>query len=73
MPLPDPVPPMVSAPRWAGVGLRADLILGWASRPPANWPADWWQRNYDEVYEYDAPGTWEMTDRMMNIPPAPAP
>jgi hypothetical protein len=77
MPLPDPSPPIVSAPARAGVGLRAELAAGWRRVPMPDWPADWWQRNYDLRYEYDAPGAWPLTDRMLEIPnfpyPAPAP
>jgi hypothetical protein len=68
MPLSSPTPPIVSAPRWAGVGLRAQLLLGWQRFPMPSWPADWWQRNYDLLYEYDAPGTWPWTDRMAGVP-----
>jgi hypothetical protein len=73
MPLPDYPPPIVSAPRWAGVGLRAELQLGWMRFPMPSWPDDWWQRNYDLLYEYDAPGTWPMTERMMRVPGFPYP
>jgi hypothetical protein len=74
MPLPDPTPPIVSAPRWAGVGLRAELLVGWMRVAMPDWPADWWQRNYDtQFYEYDADGTWPVTDRMLEVPGFPYP
>jgi len=73
MPLPDPPTPIVSAPPWAGVGLRSEILYGIASRPPADWPADWWQRNYDLAWEYDAPGTYPLTERHLRIPGWPYP
>ena len=71
MPLPDPSPVVVQAPARAGVGLRAEILQGILWRPPPTWPEDWWQRNYDAVYEYDAPDPMPLTPRMMNIPPPP--
>jgi hypothetical protein len=73
MPLPASRPPIVSAPRWAGVGLREVLLAERMQRPPADWPDDWWQRNYDLLYEYNAPGTWPVTERMLNVPGFPYP
>jgi hypothetical protein len=73
MPLPAPTPPIVSAPRWAGVGLRAELLLGWRRLPMPDWPADWWQRNYDLIYEFNAPDPLPLTDRMQRVPGFPYP
>ena len=73
MPLPDYPPALVQAPRWAGVGLRAELLAGWMRFPMPDWPADWWQRNYDLLYVYDAPGGTPMTERHLRIPGFPYP
>jgi hypothetical protein len=73
MPLPDYPPTLVSAPRWAGVGLREELRRGYVRFPMPHWPSDWWQRNYDLLYEYDTPGTFPLTERMLRIPGFPYP
>ena len=72
MPLPEPTPVLSSAPRWAGVGLRAQLWWEKMTRPPASWTEDWWQRNWEELYELDTVGGWiPQSDRSFNIPPPP--
>ena len=73
MPLPDSTPPIVSAPPWAGVGLRAELLAGMVRFPMPDWPADWWMRNYDLLYEYEAPGVFPVTERMLRVPGFPYP
>jgi hypothetical protein len=77
MPLPDPAPTRVWAPAWAGVGLRAVLLEQREHRPPADWPPDWWQRNYDLLLEQGDPEPIPFTDRMLRVPgfpyPEPAP
>jgi hypothetical protein len=73
MPLPKHPSTIVQAPRWAGVGLRRELMLGWMSRPPASWPEDWWQRNYDDLYEYDSEGGIPLTYRHLRVPGFPYP
>jgi hypothetical protein len=57
------------APAGAGVGLE----FHYHSRfPDPSWPADWWQRNYDlPIVDPDSPDPMPLTDRMMQIPPAP--
>jgi hypothetical protein len=64
MPLPDPQPARVQAPKRAGVGLR---FRPREAQP--DWPADWWQRNYDEPP--DDPDPEPLTEREMHIPPPP--
>lgn len=73
MPLPDPTPVRVQAPVRAGVGLRAVFAENIGHRfPPADWPEDWWQRNYDTpILDPDSPGPLPFTDRMLRLPPAP--
>jgi len=73
MPLPDPTSPIVSAPVGAGVGLRGELLQRWHRFAMPDWPADWWQRNYDLLFEYNAPGTWPVTERMLQVPGFPYP
>lgn len=73
MPLPAPRPPIVSAPRWAGVGLREELLLRWMLRPPPSWPESWWQRDYDDLWDELLPGPIPLTEREMRIPGFPYP
>jgi hypothetical protein len=74
MPLPEPRPVLVQVPARAGIGLRAQILRGIRTRLPwPSWPADWWQRNYDAVYEVDAPDPIPLTERQMRIPPPPTP
>lgn len=74
MPLPQPTPPLVSAPRWAGVGLRSELLLDWQRIAMPDWPEDWWQRNYDTIfYEVDQPGWTPASERSLRIPGWPYP
>jgi hypothetical protein len=68
MPLPEHSPARVRAPARAGVGLR------FRPREPLPWwPADWWQRNYDDWFEPDDPDPEPLTEREMHVPPAPPP
>lgn len=69
MPLPDPTPPFVQAPASAGVGLRFCFVRF----PQPDWPADWWQRNYDLAYEMNAPDPLPLTARMKRVPGFPYP
>jgi hypothetical protein len=64
MPLPDYPPAFVQAPKWAGVGL-------WFAPREAesSWPADWWQRNYDQ--EADDPDPTPLSEREQRLPPPP--
>jgi hypothetical protein len=71
MPLPDPEPFQVSAPRRAGVGLRGELRKERQRRPPSSWPEDWWQRNYDLLLVPNTPAE-EFVPRALEIPPPPA-
>lgn len=74
MPLPDYPLILTSAPRWAGVGLRAQLRWERQTRPPRSWPEDWWQRNYDLFYEAHTIGGWiPMSPRSFRIPGFPYP
>ena len=70
MPLPEPPPTQTSAPVWAGIGLR--FHYHWRVALPS-WPADWWQRNYDSLWEWDEPPPLPMTPRQMRIPNFPYP
>ena len=69
MPYPAPTPRPVVAPASAGVGLC--LPRGWPARFAfADWPADWWQRNYDlPIVDPDAPDPIDLTPRMLALPP----
>jgi hypothetical protein len=64
MPLPEYPPVYVQAPKRAGVGLRFR-----PREPEPDWPADWWQRNYDQ--EPDEPDPWPLTERELHVPPPP--
>jgi hypothetical protein len=64
MPLPDPTSPIVQAPARCGVGLRFNFVRF----PAPSWPEDWWQRNYDLLYEPNAPDPLPLTSRMKRIP-----
>lgn len=66
MPLPEPTPALVQAPAWAGIGLCFR-----PRRPPPDWPEDWWQRNYDDLWELDDPDPWPLTEREMHVPGFP--
>jgi hypothetical protein len=69
VPLPEPEPPIVQAPRTAGVGLTFHYRTRFAWRA---WPADWWARNYDQpIVDPDAADPIPLTPRMMRLPPAP--
>lgn len=66
MPLPDPPPALVQVPAWAGIGLQFRPRFA-----DPSWPADWWQRNYDEpIVDPDAPDPEPLTERQQRIPPA---
>jgi len=69
MGLPEYPPARVQAPAWAGVGLRREFEDRMASRPPPEWPEDWWQRNYDTLCE-DGPEPMPLCGRQLTIPPA---
>jgi len=73
MPLPDPEGTRVQAPARAGVGLREQFVQGRERRPPASWPEDWWQRNYDILLEprFGAEPV-PLSGRQLTLPPAPA-
>ena len=58
-------PKRVQAPADEGVGLEIP-----PRTVPPTWPADWWQRNYDQ--ELDAPDPEPLTLRMRIVPPPPA-
>jgi hypothetical protein len=60
-------PVRVQAPANEGVGLKIPL----PRIVPPEWPADWWQRNYDDAWEPDAPDPIPLTARMKTIPPPP--
>jgi hypothetical protein len=62
--LPEYPPALVQAPKWAGVGLQFR-----PREPEPWWPADWWQRNYDQ--EPDAPDPLPLSEREQRIPPPP--
>jgi len=70
MPLPDPRPVIVQAPASAGVGLRFTYHFRFAM---PDWPEDWWARNYDLLYEWNAPDPIPLTERMMRVPDFPYP
>ena len=70
MPLPDPTPVQVSASRRTGVGLRAEFRRQRESRPPPEWPEDWWQRNYDLLLVPNTPPE-EFVPRALKLPPPP--
>jgi hypothetical protein len=72
MPLPDPSARPVQAPAYAGVGLRARIEKQREERPPANWPEDWWQRNYDLLLEPQGPEPVPLSGRQLKLPPPPA-
>jgi hypothetical protein len=68
MPLPDPQPVIVQAPKSAGIGLR----FNFARLAAPSWPVDWWQRNYDTMLlDPDEPGPLPLTSRQMRLPPPP--
>lgn len=72
MPLPDPEPVVTHVPADAGVGLRAQFRRQRNERPPADWPPDWWQRNYDQLLEKDQGAEpVPLSGRQLKIPPAP--
>lgn len=73
MPLPVPPPTLTRAPARAGVGLRRAFERERAQRPPCDWPEDWWQRNYDTLWEECDPPPCPLTDRMMRVPNYPYP
>jgi hypothetical protein len=62
--LPVSPPTLVQAPSGAGIGLHFEERLA-----EPGWPADWWQRNYDE--EPDAPDPEPLSEREQRIPPPP--
>jgi hypothetical protein len=73
-PLPEPPPFRSHAPKSAGVGLRSELTRKRLRFAHPDWPADWWQRNYDlPILDPDGPDPMPLTDRMMRIPPPPTP
>jgi hypothetical protein len=64
MSLPDSPPTLVQAPAWAGIGLcfRPRFAL-------PSWPADWWQRNYDDdLLDPDEPDPLPLSYRQMHVP-----
>jgi hypothetical protein len=69
----DSSPTRVQAPARAGVGLRFQFLIRKARRPPPSWPSDWWQRNYDDVFEMNAPDPIPLTPRQMHLPDPPVP
>jgi hypothetical protein len=66
MPLPAYPPVLVQAPRWAGIGLRFPI-----RQACPGWPADWWQRNCDTLWEDTDPCPPCLTEREQRIPPPP--
>lgn len=72
-PLPDPPPFRSTAPKRAGIGLRAVFRRNMQRFPPPTWPDDWWQRNCDlPIIDPDAPDPIPLTARMMRLPPPPS-
>jgi hypothetical protein len=67
MPLPAYPPALVQAPVWAGVGLDFEPRFA-----DPSWPADWWQRNYDDqVLDPDDPDPVPLSGRQLRVPPPP--